>query len=170
MSMGSVCTVNCAGRRHVRSRTNPAAATNRPREFLRQSRYCHSVALARWKAHRLAIERAAKLLNNETSLSVEREQLREVVKQMAPPLRQIVARRKDRFVLLSLERILYFRIESGLLRARTVTESYWADYYINDLESRLPSPPFSVFIVAPSSTWITSGRSFPFQEAPTCCD
>ena len=90
----------------------------------------------------LAIERAAKLLSNETGLSAEREQLREVVKQMVPPLRQIVGRRRDRFALLSLERILYFRIESGLLRARTVTESYWADYYINDLESRLPSPPF----------------------------
>jgi len=90
----------------------------------------------------MAIERASKLLNNETGFSDEREKLRDVVKQMVPPLRQIVARRRDRFVLLSLERIFYFRIESGLLRARTVTESYWTDYQINDLESRLPSPPF----------------------------
>ena len=90
----------------------------------------------------LAIERASKLLNNGTDFSDEREKLREIVKQMAPPLRQIAARRRDRFVLLTLERIFYLRIESGLLRARTVAESYWTDYQINDLESRLPSPPF----------------------------
>ena len=90
----------------------------------------------------LAIERASALLNNGTDISSEREKLREIVKQMAPPLRQIAARRKDRFVLLNLERIFYLRIESGLLRARTVNESYRTDYHINDLESRLPSPPF----------------------------
>lgn len=90
----------------------------------------------------VAIERASKLLNNETSFSDEREKLREIIKQMVPPLRQIAARRKDRFVLLSLERIFFLQIESGLLRARTDTESYWTDYQINDLESRLPSPPF----------------------------
>ena len=90
----------------------------------------------------LAIERAAKLLNNGTDFSDEREKLREIVKHMAPPMRQIAARRKDRFVLLNLERIFYLRIENGLLRARTATESYWTDYHINDLESRLPSPPF----------------------------
>ena len=90
----------------------------------------------------LAIERASKLLSNGTDFSGEREKLQEIVKQMAPPLRQIAARRKDRFVLLNLERIFYLRIESGLLRARTVNESYWTDYQINNLESRLPSPPF----------------------------
>jgi len=90
----------------------------------------------------LAIERASKLLNNETGFSDEREKLREVVKHMVPPLRQIVGRRRDRFVLLGLDRIFYLRIESGLLRARTATESYWTDYHINDLEPRLPSPPF----------------------------
>lgn len=90
----------------------------------------------------LAIERASKLLNNETRLSDEREKLREVVKQMVPPLRHVVARRRDRFVLISLERIFYLQIESGLLRARTVTESYSTDYHINELESRLPNPPF----------------------------
>lgn len=90
----------------------------------------------------LAIERAAKLLSNETGFSDEREKLREIVKQMAPPLRHVAARRRDRFVLLGLERIFYFRIESGLLRAKTANESYWTDYQINDLESRLPNPPF----------------------------
>ena len=90
----------------------------------------------------LAIERASKLLNNEMGFSDERERLREIVKQMVPPMRQIAARRRDRFVLLKLERIFYLRIESGLLRATTVNESYRTDYHIDDLESRLPSPPF----------------------------
>ena len=90
----------------------------------------------------LAIERASKLFNNGTDFSNEREKLREIVKQMVPPMRQIAARRKDRFVLLNLDNIFCLRIESGLLRAKTVNESYWTDYHINDLESRLPSPPF----------------------------
>jgi DNA-binding LytR/AlgR family response regulator len=57
-------------------------------------------------------------------------------------MRQIAARRKDRFVLLNLERIICFRIESGLLRAWTASESYLTDYQINELETRLPGPPF----------------------------
>src|SRR4030095_2726616 len=59
----------------------------------------------------LAIERASELLNNEMGFSDERERLREIVKQMVPPMRQIAARRRDRFVLLKLERIFYLRIE-----------------------------------------------------------
>ena len=88
-----------------------------------------------------AIERAYKLSLSETQVEEERARWREVLHQ-APPLEQIVARKRDRFVLLPLEQIFFFRVEDGLLRAKTEAESYWTDYQIKELETRLPYPPF----------------------------
>ena len=88
-----------------------------------------------------AIERAYKLSLSETQVEEERARLREVVHQVTP-LEQIVARKRDRFVLLPLEQIFFLRVEDGLLRAQTEAESYWTDYQINELETRLPHPPF----------------------------
>ncbi len=89
-----------------------------------------------------AVERAHKLSLSATQADDERERIRAVVKRAASPLQQIVARKRDRFVLLRLDQIFFFRVESGLLRAKTEAESYWTDYQINELEARLPSPPF----------------------------
>jgi two-component system, LytTR family, response regulator len=88
-----------------------------------------------------AIERACKLSLSETLANEERARLREVVQQ-ATPLEQIVARKRDRFVLLPLEQIFFLRVEDGLLHVKTEAESYWTDYQINELETRLPHPPF----------------------------
>jgi two-component system LytT family response regulator len=88
-----------------------------------------------------AIERAYKLSLSETQVEEERARWREVLHQ-TPPLEQIVARKSNRFVLLPLEQIFFFRVEDGLLRAKTEAESYWTDYQIKELETRLPYPPF----------------------------
>lgn len=89
-----------------------------------------------------AIERAGKLASNESQSAEERQRISRAVNDAAPPLQQIVARRRDRFVLLRLNQICFFEVENGIVRAKTEDDSYWTDYQINDLEARLPDPPF----------------------------
>ncbi|MGH9842770.1 MAG: LytR/AlgR family response regulator transcription factor [Blastocatellia bacterium] len=89
-----------------------------------------------------AVERACKLAANESSTSEERERIQRAVHTAAPSLRQIVARRRDRFLLLPLDQIIFFEVENGVVRAKTESDRYWTDYQINDLEARLPDPPF----------------------------
>ena len=89
-----------------------------------------------------AVERALKLASNEARAAEEDRRVRRAVNQAAPPLTQVVARRRDRFVLLPLNQIVFFEVENGVVRAKTESDSYWTDYRINDLESRLPDPPF----------------------------
>ncbi len=89
-----------------------------------------------------AVERACKLAASESSTSEERERIQRTVQTAAPPLQQIVARRRDRFLLLPLDQIIFFEVENGVVRVKTESERYWTDYQINDLEARLPDPPF----------------------------
>jgi two-component system LytT family response regulator/two-component system response regulator LytT len=61
---------------------------------------------------------------------------------VAPPLRQLVARKRDRFVLVALDDVLLVSVEDGLVRVRTAEASYATDYHLADLAERLPAPPF----------------------------
>jgi DNA-binding LytR/AlgR family response regulator len=89
-----------------------------------------------------AVERAQKLLLSDAQADDERARIRQVVKAAAPSLQQIVARKRDRFILLDLDQVFFFRVEDGLVKVKTDGESYWTDYQLAELESRLPDPPF----------------------------
>ena len=49
-------------------------------------------------------------------------------------LQRIVCRKHNRFVLLDPTEILWFYIDRGIVRAQTVSENYWANYQLNQLE------------------------------------
>lgn len=91
---------------------------------------------------RQAIERASLLTLNEQGAADERRLITRVVNESAPAPRQIIARKRDRLILLRLDDIYFFRLEDGILRAKTESETYWTDYQIGELEKRLPAPPF----------------------------
>ena len=91
---------------------------------------------------RQAIERAARLTLNEQGRADERRRLQHAVDEVAPAPRQIVARKRDRLILLKLDDVYFFRLEGGILRAKTESDTYWTDYQIGELEKRLPAPPF----------------------------
>jgi DNA-binding LytR/AlgR family response regulator len=91
---------------------------------------------------RQAVERAQKLILSDAQADDERERIRHVVQTAVPSLQQIVARKRDRYVLLDLDQILFFRVEDGLVKVKTEAELYWTDYQLTDLEARLPDPPF----------------------------
>lgn len=90
----------------------------------------------------LAVERALKLKSGETETVSEHERIRQLTQTAPPPLEQIIARRLDRFVMLRLDQICCFEISGGTVKVKTDSESYWTDYQLNDLEARLPAPPF----------------------------
>lgn len=89
-----------------------------------------------------AIERASQLRSNLPRVAEEHERIRQLATAALPPLQQIVARRRDRFVLLRLDQVCCFELADGIVRVKTEADSYWTDYQINDLEARLPDPPF----------------------------
>lgn len=92
------------------------------------------------EAERLAavLERAAKLCAFEKLRSEEERLVADTVRTRVPVLEQIVGRKRDRFFLLSPNDILYFCTESGLLKAKTATDSYLVTYPIAELEAALP--------------------------------
>lgn len=87
-----------------------------------------------------SIARALQLIPNQSQANSEQQRLRSVAQ--AAPLAQLVARKRDRFILLRPDQVVFLRVEDGLVRLHTETENYWTDYQLNDLEARLPAPPF----------------------------
>lgn len=85
----------------------------------------------------MVLERAAKLCAFERLRSEEERLVAEVARTRAPALEQIVGCKRDRFVLLNPDEILYFSAEGGLVRAKTAGESYVVNYQLAGLESAL---------------------------------
>jgi DNA-binding LytR/AlgR family response regulator len=57
-------------------------------------------------------------------------------------LRQIVCRKHDRLLLVPPEQILWFEVESGIVKAKTAAESFWVNYQLGELEAGLPPEQF----------------------------
>ena len=90
------------------------------------------------EADRLAavLERAFKLCEYER-LRREEDQLVADVARARAPLRQVVGRKRDRFILLDPAEVLYFIAESGVIKARTASDSYLVNYQLSELEESL---------------------------------
>jgi two-component system LytT family response regulator len=93
-----------------------------------------------------AIARALRL--NRASEESEREKDHEraavlrAARDARQTLRHVVCRKRERLVLVPPDQILWFAIESGIVRARTATENYWVNYQLSELEAALPEEQF----------------------------
>jgi DNA-binding LytR/AlgR family response regulator len=83
------------------------------------------------------IERAVKLCGYERLRSEEAQSVAELARAQAPALKQVVGRKRDRFILLSPGEIFYFQVESGVIKAKTAADSYLVNYQLAELESGL---------------------------------
>jgi DNA-binding LytR/AlgR family response regulator len=72
----------------------------------------------------------------------DRERLERVTSELASPLRQVVVRQGNRFLLLRPADIVFFQIEQGIARAFTVNESFSINFQISELEASLPGEQF----------------------------
>ena len=57
-------------------------------------------------------------------------------------LHHVLAIHKEGYALIPLGDVCSFQVEDGVTHVRTATASYRTNYAINDLEKRLPMPPF----------------------------
>jgi DNA-binding LytR/AlgR family response regulator len=122
-------------------------------------------ALAAFEAHALdyllkpvdadrlsgAVDRAVRLRSSAPDVTREHEKLMTAAKQVPCPLRQIVGRKADRFVLLRPEDIILFQLEDGIVRARRNQDAYWVNYQLSELEAAVDE---SVFFRAHRSTLV----------------
>ena len=60
----------------------------------------------------------------------------------AQPLHHVLAIQREGYALIPLSEVCYFQVEDGVTHVKTATASWRTNYAINDLESRLPAPPF----------------------------
>jgi len=58
------------------------------------------------------------------------------------PLHHVLAVQREGYALIPLADVCYFEVEDGVTHVKTATASFRTNYAINDLETRLPSPPF----------------------------
>jgi len=57
-------------------------------------------------------------------------------------LQHVLAIQKDGYALIPLSDVCSFQVDDGVTHVRTATASFRTNYAINDLEKRLPVPPF----------------------------
>ena len=89
-----------------------------------------------------AIERVEQLLSGGGDTAIAQSQVQSLVQATRRELKHVVARLRDRYLLLPLDEICVFRMEDGLVKVQTATQLYRTDYNLVDLEPRLPNPPF----------------------------
>jgi DNA-binding LytR/AlgR family response regulator len=83
------------------------------------------------------LERATKICEYERLRQEEDRRVAEIARASAPVLKQIVGRKRDRFLLVAPEDILYFVAEGGLVKAKTAADTLLVNYALADLEAGL---------------------------------
>lgn len=58
------------------------------------------------------------------------------------PLQHVLAIQRERYLLIPLADVCFFRVEDVITKVKTGAALYRTDYAIGDLEARLPSPTF----------------------------
>jgi two-component system, LytTR family, response regulator len=89
-----------------------------------------------------AVERALKLNRFSDEKERERKNVLRVVREAPRILCHIVCRKHNRLLLLPPEQILWFEVEGGIVKARTLTDSFWVNYQLSELEAALPEEVF----------------------------
>jgi len=74
--------------------------------------------------------------------AAQKEDVASIMAALAPPMRQVVVRHANRFLLLRPADIVFFQIEDGITRAFTASESYSVNFQLAELEAALPASEF----------------------------
>jgi two-component system LytT family response regulator len=85
-----------------------------------------------------AVERALKLGAAAEDAQKERQRVHRVAREAPKILRQIVCRSQGRLLLMPPDQILWFEVQSGIVKARTETGAFWVNYQLAELEASLP--------------------------------
>jgi two-component system LytT family response regulator len=88
------------------------------------------------------VERAGRLYEHAPERVVEQQQVQRLLETAPRALQQIVARKQNRFVLLRPDEVVFFHVDSGIVKARTTSETYWVNHQLTELEEGLPEGVF----------------------------
>jgi len=91
------------------------------------------------ESERLAavLDRAAKICEYGRLRKEEDRLVANVARANAPVLKQIVGRKRDRFVLLDPADVVFFSAEDGVIKAKTVADTYLVNQQLADLDASL---------------------------------
>lgn len=88
------------------------------------------------------VQRLEQIVRSPGEASQEQARTSNVARLQPQPLHHVLALQRDRYLLIPLAEVCFFRVEDGVTKVKTSTAAYRTNYAIGDLESRLPSPPF----------------------------
>jgi two-component system LytT family response regulator len=88
------------------------------------------------------VERARRLHQHGPERLDEQRHVQQLLEASPRVLHQVVARKQNRYVLLRPDEIVFFHVDSGIVRARTATDSYWVNHQLNELQQALPGEQF----------------------------
>ncbi|HMN47354.1 MAG TPA: LytTR family DNA-binding domain-containing protein [Povalibacter sp.] len=88
------------------------------------------------------LERVERLHGSAQDNAAEKSRVHALVHSTRTELKHVVARFRDRYVLIPLDDVCVFKMEDGLVKVQTTTQLYRTDYNLADLEARLTDPPF----------------------------
>jgi two-component system LytT family response regulator len=88
------------------------------------------------------VERASRLHAHSSQRLAEQQQVTRLLQSAPKALAQVVARKRDRFVLLPPDEIIFFQVDNGIVKAKTATDSYWVNHQLTELEEGLPDGLF----------------------------
>lgn len=88
------------------------------------------------------VERASRLFEHTPQRLSEQRQVERLLESTPRALVQVVGRKRDRFVLLRPDDIVLFHVDSGVVKARTASESFWINHQLTELEEGLPDGLF----------------------------
>ena len=90
----------------------------------------------------IVVERAAKICDHGQLRKDEEKLVSDMVRANAPALKQVVGRKRDRFVLLDPADVVFFAAEDGLIKARTASDSYLVNQQLAELDAGLAESNF----------------------------
>ena len=88
------------------------------------------------------VQRLEQIARTPGEASQEQIRTSSVARSRPQPLHHVLALQRDRYLLVPLSEVSFFRVEDGVTKVKTSTAAYRTNYAIGDLDSRLPSPPF----------------------------
>jgi two-component system, LytTR family, response regulator len=90
----------------------------------------------------VVVQRLEQIVRTPDDATQERTRANVVARLRPEPLHHVLALQRDRYLLIPLADVCFFRVEDGVTKVKTPSALHRTNYAIGDLESRLPSPPF----------------------------
>jgi two-component system, LytTR family, response regulator len=90
----------------------------------------------------VAIDRAVRLNSFADEKERQGQSALRVARESPKVIRRVVGRKRDGLVLIPPQQILWFRVESGIVKAKTVADEFWVNYTLSELEASLPKELF----------------------------